>query len=142
VNTNEKYQMVQMDGGNCQGLGRRPHFQLAEAKKNVARGLINAGGDLRVWGGFQPAEPWVIGIANPLNGEEDIALVSLFDHHRHQNETEKNVWRAIHFCSYPAFIAALAYSKTLHILLIEDDTKLGSLLHYKLNRESYHRLGL
>jgi DNA-binding response OmpR family regulator len=25
----------------------------------------------------------------------------------------------------------------LHILLIEDDTKLGSLLHYKLNRE-YH----
>ncbi|KRF03573.1 hypothetical protein ASG89_02045 [Paenibacillus sp. Soil766] len=32
----------------------------------VRRGFINAGGDVRVWGGAAESEPWCIGIANPF----------------------------------------------------------------------------
>ncbi|NQX59601.1 FAD:protein FMN transferase [Paenibacillus qinlingensis] len=32
----------------------------------VRRGFINAGGDVRVWGGAAENEPWCIGIANPF----------------------------------------------------------------------------
>ncbi|MFD0692475.1 FAD:protein FMN transferase [Paenibacillus sp. GCM10027628] len=31
----------------------------------LSRGLINAGGDIEVWGGSAEGEPWVIAIANP-----------------------------------------------------------------------------
>lgn len=31
----------------------------------VCRGLVNAGGDVEVWGGATADEPWLIGIANP-----------------------------------------------------------------------------
>jgi thiamine biosynthesis lipoprotein len=32
----------------------------------VRRGFINAGGDVRVWGGAAENEPWCIGVANPF----------------------------------------------------------------------------
>ncbi|MCK9906172.1 FAD:protein FMN transferase, partial [Frankia sp. Cpl3] len=48
-------------------------------QKGISRGLINAGGDLQVWGGFNHSEPWCVGIAHPFEEELDMAVVSLFD---------------------------------------------------------------
>lgn len=37
-----------------------------QADWRVRRGFINAGGDVKVWGGATEKEPWCIGIANPF----------------------------------------------------------------------------
>lgn len=53
----------------------------AETLKNhgIKHGLINAGGDIRVFGGKMDEEPWKIGIRNPFNKEHYITILKLYD---------------------------------------------------------------
>lgn len=46
----------------------------------VRRGLVNAGGDLAVWGGagVEP-EPWLIGIENPCEPQREIGVLAVAD---------------------------------------------------------------
>lgn len=40
-------------------------------------GLVNAGGDVRVWGGIRPGEPWHVAVADPWRPERDAAMLPL-----------------------------------------------------------------
>jgi thiamine biosynthesis lipoprotein len=49
-------------------------------KLNVTRGIINAGGDLTVWGNSnEQTNPWIIGIEQPWQENEEIGQLLLFD---------------------------------------------------------------
>ncbi|WP_206811604.1 FAD:protein FMN transferase [Paradesulfitobacterium ferrireducens] len=57
------------------GLAEQLHGRLG-----FERGLINAGGDLTVWGNSgADADPWLIGIENPWAPEDEIGILSLSD---------------------------------------------------------------
>jgi thiamine biosynthesis lipoprotein len=43
------------------------------------RGLVNAGGDVRVWGGAGEHQPWEIAVADPWQPERDLALMRCAD---------------------------------------------------------------
>lgn len=46
----------------------------------LARGCLNAGGDLVAWGGASAGgEPWLVGIENPWRPDEDVGLLALRD---------------------------------------------------------------
>lgn len=46
----------------------------------LQRGLVNAGGDLTVWGGVSASgEPWVIGIESPWRPEADAGMIALLE---------------------------------------------------------------
>jgi FAD:protein FMN transferase len=51
-----------------------------EDKLMLKQGLINAGGDLVVWGrSSKELDPWLIGIENPWNEETDIGTLAISD---------------------------------------------------------------
>lgn len=58
----------------------------------VPRGLIDAGGDIAVWGGSAEVEPWVIGLQEPWKGEE-IASIALRDGSIATSGTLKRQWK-------------------------------------------------
>ncbi|MGD8191438.1 FAD:protein FMN transferase [Brevibacillus ginsengisoli] len=64
-------------GGIVKGWSAERLSKRLVKKQGVKRGLMNAGGDIQVWGGSSADEPWNIGIANPWDKEKEIALVSL-----------------------------------------------------------------
>ncbi len=45
-----------------------------QADWRVRRGFINAGGDVKVWGGATEKEPWCIGIANPFEADPSMEV--------------------------------------------------------------------
>jgi thiamine biosynthesis lipoprotein len=51
-----------------------------QTKLGLSRGLVNAGGDLAVWGGAsEQGEPWIIGIESPWAPEADAGFIALSD---------------------------------------------------------------
>jgi thiamine biosynthesis lipoprotein len=60
---------------------------------HVPRGLVNAGGDVEVWGGTSDEEPWVIAIANPHQTEPlDEVLLLLVDGAVATSSTQRRSW--------------------------------------------------
>lgn len=66
-------------GGIVKGWSVNRMSTWLKQKQRVTRGLLNAGGDLVVWGGFQEAEPWLVGIADPRDKAIEIAQITLAD---------------------------------------------------------------
>lgn len=48
-------------------------------KNGIKSGIVNAGGDLTVWGMQPNGEPWTIGIANPDSKNEALSSLSITD---------------------------------------------------------------
>lgn len=48
-------------------------------RRGISRGMINAGGDLAVWGGYAAGTPWVVDIQNPWSENENSGSVALYD---------------------------------------------------------------
>jgi thiamine biosynthesis lipoprotein len=70
---------VQLDlGGIVKGWAVRRLAEWMKREGKIARGLVNAGGDLMAWGRHdgQP-QPWGIAIENPWRPDEDIGLLQL-----------------------------------------------------------------
>lgn len=65
-------------GGIVKGWSVSRLCSWLQSEYAIERGFINAGGDLQAWGGSSPQEPWQIGIADPYQEEEEIAVISLF----------------------------------------------------------------
>ncbi|QRG68056.1 FAD:protein FMN transferase [Brevibacillus choshinensis] len=66
-------------GGIVKGWSAEKMADKLRLAYGVRRGLVNAGGDVQVWGGSSAQEPWRIGIASPWHPEEELAMVSLRD---------------------------------------------------------------
>ncbi|WP_419878281.1 FAD:protein FMN transferase [Brevibacillus centrosporus] len=66
-------------GGIVKGWSAEKLGDKLKLTYGVRRGLVNAGGDVQVWGGSSAQEPWNIGISSPWHPEEELALVSLRD---------------------------------------------------------------
>ncbi len=66
-------------GGIVKGWSAQRLSEKLYKRHNVMRGLLNAGGDVQVWGGSDSTEPWHIGILSPWNEAEEIAIVSVRD---------------------------------------------------------------
>ncbi|BAH46196.1 conserved hypothetical protein [Brevibacillus brevis NBRC 100599] len=63
-------------GGIAKGWSAERLAERLRRKHGIKRGLINAGGDVQLWGGSSVNEPWYIGIANPWNQDEELTIVS------------------------------------------------------------------
>ncbi|MGB4399805.1 MAG: FAD:protein FMN transferase, partial [Daejeonella sp.] len=48
-------------------------------KKGVKAGIVNGSGDMNTWGKHPSGDPWKIGITNPIDDEEFLAVLSLVD---------------------------------------------------------------
>jgi FAD:protein FMN transferase len=72
---------AQLDlGGIVKSWAVRRLSNYLQKKLMVKQGLINAGGDLVVWGGSsEQLDPWLIGIENPWEEEVDIGILALHD---------------------------------------------------------------
>jgi thiamine biosynthesis lipoprotein len=66
-------------GGIVKGWAVERMVSRLKRRHRIPRGVLNAGGDLQVWGGFQKDEPWLIGIADPWNEEGELAQYAAFD---------------------------------------------------------------
>ncbi|RKN74201.1 FAD:protein FMN transferase [Paenibacillus ginsengarvi] len=55
--------------------------KLAQRLKRIgiSRGMINAGGDLALWGGYAANAPWIVDIQHPWTEEEDAGSVAVYD---------------------------------------------------------------
>ncbi|KIL42248.1 hypothetical protein SD70_01535 [Gordoniibacillus kamchatkensis] len=59
----------------------------------ISRGLINAGGDLTVWGGADTRRrPWLIGIEHPLEPQQDCGALALADGAAATSSTLGRAW--------------------------------------------------
>ncbi|WP_141224933.1 FAD:protein FMN transferase [Paenibacillus sp. yr247] len=60
---------------------------------HVQSGIVNAGGDVEVWGGASDEEPWVIAIANPHRTEpSDEVLLLMVDGAVATSNTQRRSW--------------------------------------------------
>ncbi len=66
-------------GGIVKGWSVNRLAAWLQQKHQVKRGLINAGGDLHVWGGAGDGEPWRIGVADPWDDSAEIAQITLME---------------------------------------------------------------
>ncbi|GIP40537.1 hypothetical protein J31TS4_38170 [Paenibacillus sp. J31TS4] len=60
--------------------------------RGVRRGLINAGGDLAVWGAAEE-EPWLLDVAAPAGPEERIAVIRLTEGAAATSSIRRRSWR-------------------------------------------------
>ncbi|MGG4496584.1 FAD:protein FMN transferase [Brevibacillus reuszeri] len=63
-------------GGIAKGWSAEKLAGRLRRKYRIKRGLVNAGGDVQLWGGSSVNEPWHIGIASPWNQDEELTIVS------------------------------------------------------------------
>lgn len=90
---NVGYQNIILDSVNCtiflKKLGMKIGFgatgkgyaadkgrALMQAK-GVKAGIVNASGDLSTWGTAISGKPWLIGLTNPFNEEENVSVIKL-----------------------------------------------------------------
>ncbi|MGE5702590.1 MAG: FAD:protein FMN transferase [Clostridia bacterium] len=66
-------------GGIVKGWSVEKLSLWVRQERSIARGLLNAGGDLQVWGGYTHDEPWLIGIASPHDPDAEAAQIELVD---------------------------------------------------------------
>jgi thiamine biosynthesis lipoprotein len=64
-------------GGIVKSWTVRQVSESLQKQWKLERGLINAGGDLIVWGGSAEGEPWIVGIADPRGAESENEIVVL-----------------------------------------------------------------
>ncbi|NHW36938.1 FAD:protein FMN transferase [Paenibacillus aceris] len=88
----------QMDlGGIVKSWTVQGLSDLLRIERQIQRGLVNAGGDVEVWGGASDREPWVIAIDRP-NGSRmhqlDDLLLLLEDGAVATSSTQKRSWRS------------------------------------------------
>jgi thiamine biosynthesis lipoprotein len=62
-------------GGIVKSWTVRQVSESLQRQWKLKRGLINAGGDLIVWGGSAEGEPWIVGIADPWQAESEDEIV-------------------------------------------------------------------
>ncbi|OPH46817.1 hypothetical protein BC351_12820 [Paenibacillus ferrarius] len=84
LDINMQMQSVQMKanqtidlGGIAKSWAVRGLSDVLRRERQVQRGLVNAGGDVEVWGGASEEEPWVVAIANPHPVELDREVMLL-----------------------------------------------------------------
>ncbi|MED4754360.1 FAD:protein FMN transferase [Brevibacillus choshinensis] len=75
-------------GGIAKGWSAEKLAGRLRRKHGVKRGLVNAGGDVQVWGGSSSDEPWYIGISSPWNRDEELAIATL----REGSVATSSVW--------------------------------------------------
>jgi thiamine biosynthesis lipoprotein len=62
-------------GGIVKSWSVRKIVEWLQKEWEIPRGLVNAGGDLVVWGQAAENQPWVVGIANPWTGKDELCLL-------------------------------------------------------------------
>ncbi len=65
-------------GGIVKGWSVRRISEWLQHNRHITRGIVNAGGDLAVWGGAGESGPWTVGIEHPWRQDEEIGLLSLY----------------------------------------------------------------
>ncbi|MBA2944060.1 FAD:protein FMN transferase [Paenibacillus sp. CGMCC 1.16610] len=87
----------QMDlGGIVKSWTVQGLSDLLRIERQMQRGLVNAGGDVEVWGGASDMEPWVIAIDRPNSSRIhrlDELLLLLVDGSVATSNTQKRSWR-------------------------------------------------
>ncbi|MDU0205232.1 MULTISPECIES: FAD:protein FMN transferase [Paenibacillus] len=87
----------QMDlGGIVKSWTVQGLSELLRVERQMQRGLVNAGGDVEVWGGATDTDPWVIAIDRPNNSRihrADDLLLLLVDGAVATSSTQKRSWR-------------------------------------------------
>lgn len=62
-------------GGIVKGWSVQNLSKILKKEWGITRGMINAGGDISLWGGKETNEQWVIGIENPWFPSRDIGVI-------------------------------------------------------------------